>query len=161
MEIKITSLFGLPAHPLIVHAVVVLLPLAAIGCVLLAIVPRWRRPYGPLVLAAAVVAVISVVLAKGSGEELEHQEPKSELIERHAELADGLLPWTIVLAVAAVGVAVAPRVEARRGDASRAVGAALVVVALVAAGGATYTVAKVGHSGAKAAWHDVGEDDDG
>ena len=37
---------GLPVHPLVVHAVVVLLPLAALGTIALAVRPAWRRPYG-------------------------------------------------------------------------------------------------------------------
>ena len=45
---SIDNLFGLPAHPLVVHAAVVLLPMAAIATVVVAAVPRWRRPYAPL-----------------------------------------------------------------------------------------------------------------
>ena len=44
---EIQSLFGLPAHPLIVHAAVVLLPLAAICTVVTAAVPRTRRHFAP------------------------------------------------------------------------------------------------------------------
>jgi len=36
---------GLPLHPLLVHAVVVLLPLAAVGSIIIAVVPKWRRRY--------------------------------------------------------------------------------------------------------------------
>lgn len=43
MEIK--ELFGLPAHPLVVHAAVVLLPLAAVATLVCAAVPRARRSY--------------------------------------------------------------------------------------------------------------------
>ncbi len=161
MEIEIKDLFGLPAHPLVVHAVVVLLPLTVIGCLLLAVVPRWRRPYGVIVLGGALLAVVSVMVAKGSGESLEERVPESELVERHAELADGLLPWTIVLAIVAAGIAAEPRVEDHPKAPARVITAGLVVAALVVGTGASWSLAKVGHSGAKAAWHDVDQRDAG
>lgn len=53
------TLNGLPAHPLVVHAVVVLFPLAILGTLLIAIRPRWRVRYGPLVVAATSVASVA------------------------------------------------------------------------------------------------------
>lgn len=64
------SVLGLPLHPLVVHAVVVLLPLAAVGVIVLALVPRWRRTFAPLVLGALVVAAVSAVVATVSGNAL-------------------------------------------------------------------------------------------
>lgn len=40
---ELFTVFGLPAHPLVVHAVVVLLPLAAVAAIAAALVPRWRQ----------------------------------------------------------------------------------------------------------------------
>ena len=37
---------GLPVHPLVVHAAVVLLPLAALVLILLVFVPAWRTRFG-------------------------------------------------------------------------------------------------------------------
>jgi hypothetical protein len=156
---EIEELFGLPAHPLIVHAVVVLLPLAAAGTIATALVRRWRRPYGPLVAAAALAAVLSVLLAQGSGEELEHKVPKSDLVERHTELGDSVLPFAIALAVVALAVAAEPRLGRRAPDGyPTAVAAVVVVLALATGVGATWKVVQVGHSGSKAAWHDVDRD---
>ncbi|MCW2828706.1 MAG: hypothetical protein JWQ67_2322, partial [Marmoricola sp.] len=39
---------GIPLHPLVVHAVVVLLPLAILGTIAIAVRPGWRGKYGPL-----------------------------------------------------------------------------------------------------------------
>ena len=154
MEVK--ELFGLPAHPLIVHAVVVLLPLAAIGVVLCALVPAWRGPYAPLVLVAAVVATVAVLFAQGSGEELEDDVDETELVEDHAEKGEQVLPWAIGVTVAAAAVAAAPRFHRRRPGASTSTVTAIVtVVSLAAAAGAVYSVIESGHSGAKAAWDDV------
>jgi hypothetical protein len=158
MEIK--ELFGLPAHPLIVHAVVVLLPLAAVGAVVCAAIPKARRPYAPLVLAAAVVALVSVLVAQGSGEELEDEVPKTELVHDHTELADQVLPWAIADAVVAAGVAALPLVERRRALPAMATTVVAVLVTLGVGAGAVTAVARAGHSGAKAAWDDVGRDED-
>ena len=43
---------GVPIHPLVVHAVVVLLPLAVLGTIAIVVRPAWRLRYGPLVVAA-------------------------------------------------------------------------------------------------------------
>lgn len=61
---------GLPAHPLIIHAVVVLIPLAALGAVAVAARASWNRPYAPLVAAGALIGAISATLAKFAGDEL-------------------------------------------------------------------------------------------
>ena len=62
---------GLPVHPLVVHAVVVLLPLATLGTIALVVRPAWRRPYGPLLVAIAAVATVLIPVATSSGEALE------------------------------------------------------------------------------------------
>jgi hypothetical protein len=78
---ELSELFGLPAHPLIVHAAVVLLPLAAVATLVLAIIPRARRIYAPIVLGLAVVAALFVNLAEGSGESLEDRVTETQLVE--------------------------------------------------------------------------------
>ena len=40
------QLFDLPAHPLLIHAPIVLLPIAAILTIVLAFKPAWRRRAG-------------------------------------------------------------------------------------------------------------------
>jgi hypothetical protein len=85
---SIDNLFGLPAHPLVVHAAVVLLPIAAIATVVVAVVPRWRRPYALLVFVMSIAAAGAIWLAKESGESLEERVTETALVERHAELAE-------------------------------------------------------------------------
>ena len=62
---------GLPLHPLVVHAVVVLLPLAILGTIALALHRPWRATYGPLVVGVAAVATALVPVATSSGESLD------------------------------------------------------------------------------------------
>jgi hypothetical protein len=52
------KLFGLPAHPFLVHVPIVLLPLSAIGVVLMAVRPSWHRSYRWVVLAIGVVGAL-------------------------------------------------------------------------------------------------------
>jgi hypothetical protein len=144
---------GIPVHPLVVHGVVVLLPLTILGTLALAIRPAWRRSFGPVVVAVAVVATLLVPVATQSGEKLEGRigDPG-----KHAELGDQLIWFVLpllVLLVAMVVMAHRSDAEAGSGATSAAsvvnVVAALSVVAALAAG---YQVYRVGDSGARAAW---------
>ncbi len=161
VEVEIGELFGLPAHPLVVHAAVVLLPLAAVATLLCAAVPRLRRHYAPVALGLAVVAVVAVWLAQGSGEELEDRVEETELVEAHADAGEQVLPWAIGVAVAAAAVTAGPVLLRRRPSTSPgAVTAVGVTLSLIAGAGATWTVVDVGHSGATATWSDIGEGTD-
>ncbi|KQY55322.1 hypothetical protein ASD11_17410 [Aeromicrobium sp. Root495] len=140
---------GLPWHPLVVHAVVVLLPLAVLGTILIAVVPRWRRPYGPLVVAAAAVATALVPVATSSGEALEkHVGDPGE----HAELGDQLIWFAVPLLVLTLALVV---LERRSGaGARRGLVAGVAVLAVIASLATAVQVYRVGESGARAAWAD-------
>jgi hypothetical protein len=155
--VEVEKLFGLPAHPLVVHAAVVLLPLAAIMTIVCAAVPRARRHYALVVFGLAVVATLSVGLAQGSGEALEEQVKETQLVEEHAGQGEQVLPWAVAVMVTAGAVAAIPLLMRRRPNLSgRTVTAVVVAMSLVAGAGALWTVIEVGHSGAKATWNDVG-----
>jgi hypothetical protein len=147
-----TSFEGLPLHPLIVHATVVFVPLAALTVVLSALWPRFRRWAGPMPLGLALIGLVLVPLSTSSGETLERHVPHSALVEAHTHLADGLLPWMIGLfVIAAVGYLVQRMTTAGR-SVSRAVVAGVAVLAVIGATGTAVQVFRIGHSGAKAAW---------
>ncbi|GAA3617310.1 DUF2231 domain-containing protein [Microlunatus ginsengisoli] len=153
------TIFGLPLHPLIVHATVVIVPTAAIAVLAYVVWPRFRGWLGWGVVALAAAALLLVPLTTQSGEQLEHQLGRSALIERHAQLADSLLPWVIALLVGAIGTYLwrpgAPRLTRGAVLPRWLIGLAL-VVAVVAALGTLVDVVLVGHSGATAAWSGVG-----
>ena len=67
-----TFVSGLPLHPLIVHAVVVLLPMAVLGAVLIAVWPAIRARWAWPVVVLTVAAVVAIPLATSTGEGLEH-----------------------------------------------------------------------------------------
>ncbi|MCX6395057.1 MAG: hypothetical protein NTV23_01060 [Propionibacteriales bacterium] len=153
---------GLPIHPLVVHGVVVLLPLAILGTIAIAVRTPWRRRYGPLVVGAAAVATALIPIATSSGEALEKHVGDPG---KHAQLGDQLIWFALPLLVLSTVLVVldrrTPVVPAgvddlhRAGTAGRArltvVVAALAVLVSLAAGVQVY---RVGDSGARAAWGD-------
>ncbi|MGZ5389092.1 MAG: DUF2231 domain-containing protein [Aeromicrobium sp.] len=151
------TIFGLPMHPLIVHATVVVVPLSAAIVALAALWPRFRAWAGYLPLAVSALAVLLVPLSTSSGEELEGRVAETQLIETHAGMAEGLLPWVVVLFVAALVMAFG-RWRERSGKSesvSRSIVAAVIVAALIGSIGTLVQVGRIGHSGAKASWSEV------
>jgi hypothetical protein len=155
-----SSIAGLPLHPLLVHATVVILPAAALSVLLAALWPRFRRWAGLLPLGLAVVGLVLDPLSTSSGESLEHQVGQSALIEKHSELADGLLPWMILLVVMAAAQYAwhwrrGHRDHVEQAGARTWVPVVISALAVLAALGTSVQVVLVGHSGAKAAWSGV------
>jgi hypothetical protein len=151
------TVFGLPIHPLIVHATVVAVPVAALTLLLSAVWPRYRRWAGPLTPALALVALALVPLTTESGENLEGQVGETPLVARHQELADMMLPWMVAVTVlAVVGYWLHRRalLSGERGQ-PRWLTAGVAALSVVAFAGTTVQVVLVGHSGAEAAWHGV------
>ncbi|MFE9449961.1 DUF2231 domain-containing protein [Streptomyces sp. NPDC006739] len=152
---------GLPAHVLLVHVVVVLIPLTALALVAAALWPRAARRLGVLLPLLAFVALVSVPLTTQAGEWLERHVEDSALVRRHTDLGDGLLPWALGLFVLAAVVWWAARrgpVEPGQGGgrwSALPVRIVLGVLSLAVAAGAVVDVYRIGDSGAKAAWHDA------
>ena len=160
-----TTVNGLPAHILLVHAIVVLLPLSALLLVLTAVWAPARRRLAGLNALLALLVVALVPITTSAGEWLEHRVPATELVRAHAELGDTAL-------VVAIGVAVMVLVvwwrgreigylAASAGDddrrtflapASMVVTVVVAVLSIVAGGVAVYDVYRIGDSGAKASW---------
>jgi hypothetical protein len=159
------TVFGLPTHAVVVHATVVFLPLAALAVLLHAFWPAARRRLGIVTPLLAAVSLALVPLSTESGESLEHAVGESALVERHAELADGMIPWAIALFVVALGLWLLDRRRSRAAgdDASRARWVPIVagVLAVVAAAGTVQQIVRVGHAGAEATWSDVSTSDSG
>ncbi len=65
------TIAGLPIHPLVVHATVVVVPAAAVAVLLAALWPRFRRWAGWLPLALSAASIALVPLSTSSGESLE------------------------------------------------------------------------------------------
>jgi uncharacterized membrane protein len=91
---------GSPSHVLIVHVVVVLLPAAVIGSLILVAVPAARRAFSLLTVVVAFIACVAIPLAFLSGSKLEARLPPNPLIRQHVKLAHELLPLAAVFGLA-------------------------------------------------------------
>lgn len=146
---------GVPLHPLIVHAVVVLLPLAALGTIVIALVPPWRKALAFTVLCVTVIATALVPFAQNSGETLREAVGEGRLVERHEELGQTLLYFAIPLLV----VAIVQWLVARKGTSSRPLPKAWTVIisilSIAVAAATLVQVVRIGHSGSEAVWSGV------
>ncbi|HEX4253108.1 MAG TPA: DUF2231 domain-containing protein [Pseudonocardia sp.] len=165
---------GLPAHPLIVHAVVVLLPLAAVGTLALAARPTWRRNLGVPVFLIALVGVVAVPVATQTGDQLRGLlGGGGPLVEVHEERADHLLPYAILFLVLLLATLLLGRLADRSDAAGQHDGqhdgqhagqlrvpvrlaTSVGVLAAVAGLVVTGLVVWIGDAGAKAVWSGVG-----
>jgi len=147
---------GLPTHILLVHAVVVLLPLAALLVAVTAWWPLLRRKLGVLTPLLTLGATFLVPLTTHYGEWLEGRVPHSDLVEQHAEMGDQILPWALALSVLSVAVWLwGRRIDAQEGERSsrdRWISIVGAVLAVVVAAGTVVAVVRAGDSGAKATW---------
>ncbi len=128
----------------------------------------------------AAVGTLFAYLAMESGEYLEEQVRETEQVEEHAKLGDSGLAAAAAVLVGALAVTGFGMYERRRSPGRAAlptvrtdipgsdrkvvylrIGVGVVAVVLVSLG--TLQIARIGHSGAKATWDEVGSstvDDD-
>jgi hypothetical protein len=97
-----TTVGGLPAHILLVHAVIVLVPLTAMAVLLVAVWPAARRRLTEATAVLGVVTAVVVPVTTDAGEWLERRVPRTALIRAHTEIGDMIVPWAIGLAMVAV-----------------------------------------------------------
>jgi len=151
---------GLPTHVLLVHAVVVLVPAAALAVVAAAWSAPLRRRLGVLTPALALGALVLVPITANAGQWLQKQLPDSPLIRKHADRGEQLWPWVLALFLLAVaGYVLSRRAEAGAGQAPALpswIPVLVAVLATVAAVGATVQTARIGDSGARAVWEGTG-----
>jgi hypothetical protein len=143
----VNEILGLPVHPLVVHAVVVLVPLVALGTIVAAISRTWFDRLRLVLAALAVGAAGAGFVARSSGESLLRRVPGSPEVASHANVSEAL-PW-LLLPAAALVLAWALAGSQHRWH--RVLGVAVVVVWV----GATVWTVLAGHSGAVSVWGDL------
>lgn len=141
---------GLPVHPLVVHAAVVFIPMAALGLLLMAVWPKFGARFGWFVWMLALVATGASFVAKESGEALEDivGAPGFD----HAELGDKMPLFAGALFLVAIVLWLVQRSYVKRDGGGKA---GIVIMGLIAAAVAVlnlYWVYAVGDSGAKSVW---------
>lgn len=149
---------GLPAHPLLVHATVVLIPLLILVTLGYALLPRLRPRLDWAVVLLALAAPVTVVLARLSGQKFEArlfaggQVPAGVL--RHQNYANRLLLVVLLLAVLALLMVLVTEGRRRQKLPLHALVPLLVtVLAVVAVIPAGYYVYRTGETGATAVWN--------
>ncbi|MDI9914480.1 DUF2231 domain-containing protein [Rhodococcus sp. IEGM 1379] len=157
----LTTVNGLPAHPILIHFVVVLVLISAL---LLMVAVCWPAARVRLGLAPTVVALVTLVLVPittDAGEWLKEQLPPDPLIDVHAELGEQMLFWSIgVFALAAIWWIIhSKRFTEWRADHPSAqvwkvIVIAVAIVSVLVGAGSMVQVYRIGESGAKAVWSD-------
>ena len=155
--------FGVPTHPLAVHAPVVLVPLGCVAALVLAVRADWRRRIGWVWPAIVFALVASLFVAKQSGEALEASGNVLGDVEHHTELANTTWIMSLVWFALVLGLAVAERLKPSR-PSTRSLSAdgvggtadiVTVVWGVVAAAAAVITtiwLVRTGHAGARSRW---------
>ena len=148
-----TTITGIPAHALLVHAMVVLAPLTALLEILCAFWPAARRSLVWLVLAFAAVTLVLTPLTTSAGDWLYHQQSQpSDILITHANRGQWMIYFSAGLLVVAIALAVLHWLEGRL-DKRRTVATVVVAIVALAVGvSSIITVVRIGDSGAHAVW---------
>ena len=142
---------GLPIHPLINHGVAVLVPLAAIGALLVIFIPKFRLNYSPLVLVTVLLATVSAFIATQSGEALAE---RVGLPNAHATQGERLSYVVLAFAILfSIWFALEKSERTRERVANLGKRVLKVVIPITAISSFVLTIL-VGHSGAQATWQD-------
>ena len=141
----------LPVHPLINHAVAVLVPVSALGAILLVVFAKLRSNYSVLLLITVISASISAFIAENSGEALANRvgSPGEHAIQGE-RLFKIVLVFTLIYIL---WFAIHKKYIVIKG-AQRVINTGLsasLVATAVASAALTFIV---GHSGAAATWED-------
>lgn len=145
---------GMPAHALLLHFVLVLVPLTALLEIVCGLWPAARR--GQLMwltlLLAAVTMVLTPITINAGGWLYDLKKNPSPILQEHAERGSLMSYFSAALLAAAV-VLVVVRVIESRSDKSRAVTRVLVAILVLAVGiSSVVQIYRVGDAGAQSVW---------
>ena len=146
---------GLPAHPFLVHFIVVLAPLTAVLAVLCAIWPAARQRLVWLVFVLAGITLVVTPIAAEAGEWLYGRVEESEALETHEHLGETMIYFALALMVAAILLVISHVRDNRGKTLSKALSAVIAVFVVAAAIATSVQVYRIGHSGAESVWGDA------
>ncbi|MGV9664673.1 DUF2231 domain-containing protein [Nocardia niigatensis] len=146
---------GLPAHVLLVHVIVVLVPLTAVLLIMCALWPAARsRLIWPAVLLAVLVTVLTPVTVE-AGEWFQRQLGMPPGVDEHARLGHQMLYFVPPLLISAAILAFAHVRRGRGKPVGRAVLAVIALLVIASGAAAGWQTYRVGDSGAHAVWNGV------
>lgn len=154
------ELAGLPAHPLAVHAPVILIPLAALTALLYTFLPRARSSLRWWLGGFAAVGTATAWFATQTGEHLKAKLGTNPDIEHHEDLGNLTWWWSLTMLGFVAALIAADSFHSRRGSFSRAgmtipwrTISLVLTVGMIGAAGVTVTyLALTGHAGAELVW---------
>lgn len=149
----LTTIAGLPAHVLLVHALVVLAPLTALLEVLCAVWPAARRQLVWLVLALAAVTTALTPITTEAGEWLYDREHRHrDILNAHADRGGWMIYFSIAMLVVALILALLQWRESRSGKPGMTTHLGVAVLAVVVGAASIVQVVRIGDSGARSVW---------
>ncbi|MGA8547703.1 MAG: DUF2231 domain-containing protein [Mycobacterium sp.] len=151
--LTLTTISGLPAHVLLVHAMVVLAPLTALLEILCALWPAARRRLAWLVLAFAIVTAALTPITTEAGEWLYDRESHHrDILNTHADRGGWMIYFSIAMLVVAVVLALVQWRESRSAKPAMTTNVAVAVLAIVVGVASIVQVVRIGDSGARSVW---------
>jgi ABC-type branched-subunit amino acid transport system permease subunit len=148
-----TTITGIPAHALLVHAIVVLAPMVALLEIVCAFWPAARRRLVWLVLALAAVNLVLTPLTTEAGEWLYDREGSpSPILQTHRERAEWMIYFSIALLVVAIALAVVHWLEDRSDKRRTVANVVVAIVAVVVGVSSIVGVVRIGDAGSHAVW---------
>ena len=148
MTSPLDTIFGLPTHVLIVHATVVLLPIAVIGAVVLVLRRSVIHRLGWITVLVAGVGTAAAWVSRGSGEQL---ASRVGYPQPHVDYGDDLpIHASVFFVLVLVYWLVARGIPGNRPRPWWII--VLAVAVLLGALGVLVSTIVTGHSGAEATW---------
>ena len=154
---NLNNLGGIPAHPLLVHIPVVLVPLVFVAVIIASIKPSWHKTFSIPIFALSIVVFFGSFLAKESGEHLEeamHEE--SSLLEKHTGYGDKFMLIALVLLLIVAMWSIYGKLfrdSSKKIFNSNPIRIALSTITILFLAFSSYFVYLTGHSGAKSVWY--------
>ncbi|MEA2432363.1 MAG: hypothetical protein QOI19_2836 [Thermoleophilaceae bacterium] len=163
IPVEIHRAFGLPAHPLLLHVPVVLVPVLGLALLLAAARPAFFQRYALAIGAFTVVTLASTILTVGAGKAFRDERANFDVGHRLSEHAQsGETLRIVMILLAAVVLSAVLLSQARPGSrlgflsslaSSRALSIALRALFVIGSVAAIFFVIRTGHLGAQITWH--------
>jgi hypothetical protein len=150
-----TEINGLPAHVLLVHFLVVLVPLTALLVILCGLWPAVRRRLVWPTLILAVVITVLTPITTDAGEWLYNlRRDPDPILREHAERGGWMIYFSVALLVVAIALAVLHVLEGRSEKRRVAANAILAILAVAVGIAAMIQVYRTGDAGSQSVWAD-------
>lgn len=145
---------GLPAHVLLVHFMVVLVPLTALLEIACGLWTRARR--GQLVwltlILAIVITVLTPITTNAGGWLYDLRRNPDPILREHAQRGDTMIYFSVALLVMAMALVVLRFAERRAGKPRRVMNTIVAVVVLAVGISSMVQIYRVGDAGSQSVW---------